>query len=172
MGSEMCIRDSSYDEHPSPDVPLNSGSYYSIDKDLNIETKGYINPIDVQQAIHSVRMGNFALVYESRYESMSSPSFNVGGRVFVTSNLGTLYSSIDLVNWDCHFKGIDDDLVGVASGDGVVVAVYDTGDILKSYDGIAWKHIDSNFEGSEFQIHFSEGQFTVMSGRDDSYHPI
>ena len=134
--------------------PTGFGSYVSLGADATFRDEIFVNPID------KGFRGGFPL---------TEPAFVAGDRIFVASDLGSLYSSEDLVGWTKHFEGRTDDFVGIAASDDRIVAVTEFGDVVTSDNAFAWTLREGIGEGTALDIKFGNGNFLVGSGELESY---
>ena len=145
---------------------MNNGTYVSRDNILEQHEVAFINPIEIREPYEEDIPGTLSSPPQSisYYPSISGPTFNLGDRVFVTSELGALYSSVDLINWKKHLEPNENDLIQIASDDNRAVALFENGDLLITENGTSWDYIDTEFGRSVFGLSIFNGHIIIAEG--------
>lgn len=134
--------------------PSPTGSYFSLDADAVFREEAYNYIVDTSE--------------NEGYKPVD-PAFAAGDRVFIGSELGSLYSSEDFINWTKHIEGNPDDIVDIAKSGAQIAAITERGEILFSENAVEWKRIGTSAVGEAFNIDYSDGLYVIADGYLDDY---
>jgi len=134
--------------------PSPTGSYYSLDADAVFQEEEYTYPLEPPA--------------DGGYRR-AEPVFAAGNRLFIGSDLGSLYGSKDFLDWKLHFKGSPEDIVAIAKTDTHLVAITELGELLYSENAVSWVRGGVIVDGEAFDLQYNDGFLLLADGFLDPY---
>jgi hypothetical protein len=127
----------------------------------------YENGMFVASGINGIYISNDGKAWKRTLENANAYGLTYGNGLFVAVGYGgRIFTSKDARNWTPRSSNTTYMLRSVAYGNGVYIAVGGEGrhGLVMSFDGETWFESSTASKAQLMDIHFADGQFTLVGG--------